>query len=991
MKLGSSSDQTIKPYFYTASPLVLLPTLLDVSQDAKKQSTAESLMTPIAVTIPIPSVLKDSHFTKKLFTDPVITAAGDTYEREQIETWLKDHDTNPWDNERLEDKTLRPNKTKLREVNEFLEQNLGLRDSEELYLPRSWVRELEQACIEGKLEVIKQRCDRDPRLGSWTFSFEEKEYAAYRGKTVLHLACTKGTLAAVDHLLALEEKRAEGLGLLLLLKKDSTGKLPIHYTMTPDRDPQMMCQLAIQMGKHLADVMPIDLPTMPGEKQRQMTALHLAAMNNDVEIITTLLRSKVDLTVKDSEGNTALHAAVACGAREAITLLIKAGASSEIKNDAGQTAEQVGLACGQETAASTLRHCVVALAQQQQAQLQQSGTVGIALLQMQQTMEQLQSLVKAQAVEIKELRATIAEQGEIITHRHAEQIAQLEQKESEEALMLHAELRGQRAAIQFVKQQIKEVAGYTRGNKVWEPVPFVKTPAELRKVLTTALLTNPFVQDIKMILHDVKESKLELKRTAIPLGDGIYDISRLAGSLPDGRLIVERHDLLMIIDVIRNERILLPGQIRRTTDSSDLDNFRIYTIAKGQVVKRVGDSVQMWDIDQKAYQELKCAAAPSDYHIGAICVFPGGRLLERYWKPKKHGMPYCDSKIDIIDITDHSRTNFIELQSNFFQHLVISPDAQFLLTDFNDSLAVFEIASGKHRVTLAESEMKNVNSPISNMISFKYLTITFDGYVIGYMHHKLGQTEKHYLKIWDAVKGICLFTITLKDQLINLIALPNGYIMSFDANSIKVWDVTKGFCMTSYEDVDKFSSARGTNVTLLNDGRVLLYYSGLLYIYNHVGGQSIDLNLRFRASLLEADSQWIADVDHLQISTHLPCGSSLKELADIVQVVCSDHPPTIAVTSTSLTITGLSTELRADLENLCQALSIPKAAPTTAQTQAMVSGLGLTSLLTRPGGLYAPLSVLSSVVTDSVATGTSSSSSASFSAGSSGSSISTAL
>ena len=46
--------------------------------------------------------------TGELFEDPVTTALGHTYERELIEMWLKDHNTDPMTNEELPHKNLIP-------------------------------------------------------------------------------------------------------------------------------------------------------------------------------------------------------------------------------------------------------------------------------------------------------------------------------------------------------------------------------------------------------------------------------------------------------------------------------------------------------------------------------------------------------------------------------------------------------------------------------------------------------------------------------------------------------------------------------------------------------------------------------------------------------------------------------------------------------------------------------------------------------------------
>ena len=49
--------------------------------------------------------------TKELFVDPVLTTAGNTYERKAIVAWFTDHETDPVSGEALESKALIPNNT----------------------------------------------------------------------------------------------------------------------------------------------------------------------------------------------------------------------------------------------------------------------------------------------------------------------------------------------------------------------------------------------------------------------------------------------------------------------------------------------------------------------------------------------------------------------------------------------------------------------------------------------------------------------------------------------------------------------------------------------------------------------------------------------------------------------------------------------------------------------------------------------------------------
>ena len=57
---------------------------------------------------------------KELMKDPVITSDGHTYERTEIEKWLKEHSTSPVTNLELPNKTLTPNIGLRQSIEEFV-------------------------------------------------------------------------------------------------------------------------------------------------------------------------------------------------------------------------------------------------------------------------------------------------------------------------------------------------------------------------------------------------------------------------------------------------------------------------------------------------------------------------------------------------------------------------------------------------------------------------------------------------------------------------------------------------------------------------------------------------------------------------------------------------------------------------------------------------------------------------------------------------------
>jgi len=84
--------------------------------------------------------------TRRIMSDPVVTALGDTFEREAIEEWLRSRDTNPTTGESLPNKHLSFNKTVKQMVDVFLETNPSYQlNMDERYVPRKLVQKLKES------------------------------------------------------------------------------------------------------------------------------------------------------------------------------------------------------------------------------------------------------------------------------------------------------------------------------------------------------------------------------------------------------------------------------------------------------------------------------------------------------------------------------------------------------------------------------------------------------------------------------------------------------------------------------------------------------------------------------------------------------------------------------------------------------------------------------------------------------------------------------
>ena len=1001
MKSKQKPGQKTQPYFFIQPFLILPFALCDVTEDVQKRAAAQALMFPDKRTIEIPAHLRDDHFTQKIFAEPAITVAGDTYEHEKIAAWLRIQNTNPLDEKEMTSKQLLPNKTKLKEVDQFLDRNPRLRNSGALYLPYSWVQALERACVEGKLNSIEGWCRRDQRLGSWRFDFEEKGYVGYSGKTMLHLACSLGTAEAVKHLLSLQEKRAEGLGLLLLLTKDRTGRLPIHYAMSPDRDPCIMRELAAEMGRHLADVPPVNLPTEPDEKQRQMTALHLAAMNNDIATLKILLERKADLTVKDHQGNTALHAAVACGASEVVELLIQAGASAESENDSDQTTEDIGVACQQSLTVEVLKKIIEQLSKQQHDELKLAGPVGMAVLQMQQMIMKLQTKIKTQdekitklqtktsgqSKQIKKLKATIEDQKEIIEQQQIK-------------------LQGQQAGLKFTRKQLEQLIDDPLDRDIWQPQRRITSPGELRQMFIDELASYPLAQQANVILYDEKESKLEFKKSrsidARALLQG-QSISLFYHILSDGRLLCRLSDYsFAVLDVVSRKLTRLPGY----------HYGYIYLMNDRIVGENKTKQCVLWDIKKETCQELDIPYSSKDPAVG----LPDGRVA------------FVEVKKDTqnIHIFDPIKNNYTTLASmtgihDRIREFIVTADGRFLVGVVNGTkLQAWNVADGKSTVF---AQLLNVPGSYgsSNYESVSLLLAMSEGYVTCVVTHQnpgAGKPAEYFIRTWNVVNGACVSNINLKKKNENLggVAqlkkLSNELIASVTyPHEINTWNIHQGSCLSTlgvkeqishliplssnrlmwYEQergrINIWDTAKGTQIyfleshddlstsVLLPNGQLLSYKNDYLNFYN-VGGHSIELNLKFRARLLEAVPQFIIKTDSVVVTTRLPCENELTALGAALQAICPDYVLTMAITAKSLTVSGIrKSALLVDLEGLCQAFSISREiAPPTHS---------LSSLIIKSSGLYASPQVISEDKVRPVATRSSTSSSSSSSSSSS--------
>ncbi|CAM8889070.1 unnamed protein product [Rhodiola kirilowii] len=74
------------------------------------------------------------------------------------------------------------------------------------------------------------------------------------------------------------------------------------------------------------------------DSQHGRTALHMAAMANDVELVKIILNSGVDVNIRNGQNIIPLHVALARGAKECVGLLLSSGADCNLQDDDGDNA-----------------------------------------------------------------------------------------------------------------------------------------------------------------------------------------------------------------------------------------------------------------------------------------------------------------------------------------------------------------------------------------------------------------------------------------------------------------------------------------------------------------------------------------------------------------------------------------------------------------------------------------------------------------------------
>ncbi|MEI6529718.1 MAG: ankyrin repeat domain-containing protein [Candidatus Falkowbacteria bacterium] len=272
--------------------------------------------------------------TKKIMMEPVFTADGQTYEREAIEEWFKEHDTSPKTGLPLANKQLTPNLDKKTDIMEFLEQHPELYDTEEIYLPKTTIKQLSEAISNNQQEIVKSLFTKDRRLLLCDLVIKEPIINDYESvsietkTTTFYFASQYGSPELLDIIL-------ECLHRTNTLHKQFEIPRPINFSLvhlnvllqkTVEQNNNEKFLLLLKLGAN------IEQPSLPSGN----TLLHRMVVRQDIAAIKLLIANGALLESHNIEDSTPLFLSVCLGNTTLTKLLLEKGADPKISCGAKQ-------------------------------------------------------------------------------------------------------------------------------------------------------------------------------------------------------------------------------------------------------------------------------------------------------------------------------------------------------------------------------------------------------------------------------------------------------------------------------------------------------------------------------------------------------------------------------------------------------------------------------------------------------------------------------
>ncbi|NNM58400.1 MAG: hypothetical protein HKM04_01110 [Legionellales bacterium] len=268
----------------------------------------------------------------QIMYEPVSTEFGDSYEKEKIEHWLKTHNNNPLDNQKLNTKTLTPNRSLRSIIRDFLDKNPAY--WEEVYIPEGLAAELLQ--LSSTLPI---------NLPRWREILQ-----AHPGLLTGQLSQGQIVTTLFDHLCQQKQEIVEKLlpELLERLKPADWIKL------TQEQSVQDRLQQVIQACGNSHDTVTIFIQSLQKGLNISIDSkevLSYAQAEKNETLFQFALSQLGNINQRrDKEQNTLLHMAARTGDLWLIHQLTRRGCNLRPKNKAGLTPKGLARETGYDPA-----------------------------------------------------------------------------------------------------------------------------------------------------------------------------------------------------------------------------------------------------------------------------------------------------------------------------------------------------------------------------------------------------------------------------------------------------------------------------------------------------------------------------------------------------------------------------------------------------------------------------------------------------------------
>ncbi len=291
--------------------------------------------------------------TNQIMMDPVILiGSGETYEREEIEKWLLNHNTDPLTNVPLTNKSFIPNRNTKRSIIAFLDsypfnQFPGL--WEEVYIPKQFTQQLLTVLQSKSVSEIKRLMDQAPQLLTKTFENHQ---------TLLHLICQQDNASLLgwsikqlgeqfwQHPLVVKEDGAECFRSIAALGKVDMARIWAQALKWGETDYQIELDQALKESNLKAIEVCIALGANVNESiTGKEPPIHQAISSDQLGLLEILLQAKADVNILDQNGEAPLHKAVRSGNIGIVRKLLDLKPELELKNKQGQTGFAIALEC----------------------------------------------------------------------------------------------------------------------------------------------------------------------------------------------------------------------------------------------------------------------------------------------------------------------------------------------------------------------------------------------------------------------------------------------------------------------------------------------------------------------------------------------------------------------------------------------------------------------------------------------------------------------